>query len=99
MIELSERTTELIDKIFRPIDRSEVRQLLEIECAEIIPNCEDYDKYEMERIRISVLKLSEGEMDKLVSAIQLAQIDWRDLFMAAGFGHDPEAHTKWSLKQ
>jgi hypothetical protein len=49
----------------------------------------------MERIRFSVLKLSEGKIDELVRAIELAQVDWRDLFMEAGFGHDPEAHNKW----
>ncbi len=36
-----------------------------------------------------------GQLDKLEEAIKLAQIDWRDLLMAAGFGHDVEAHLKW----
>ena len=49
----------------------------------------------MERIRFSVLKLIEGKIDKLISAIELAQIDWRDLLMAAGFGYDTDAHNKW----
>jgi hypothetical protein len=49
----------------------------------------------MERIRFSVLKLSNGDMKKLVDAIELAKVDWRDLFMAAGFGEDPQAHKKW----
>jgi len=96
MIELSERITDLIDKIFSTEDRDEVRHLLEIECAENLPFCEDSNKYEMERIRISVLKLCEGNMDKLVAAIELAQIDWRDLLMAAGFGYDTQAHNIWS---
>jgi len=96
MIELSERIADLIDKLFSIKDRDEVRHLLEIECAENIPFCENSDKYDMDRIRISVLKLCDGNMDKLVEAIELAQIDWRDLLMAAGFGHDTQAHNKWS---
>ncbi len=50
----------------------------------------------MERIRFAVLKLSEGNMDKLIQAIELAQAGWRDVLMASGFGEDVEAHNRWS---
>jgi hypothetical protein len=95
MIDLSERTIEIVTKLFSQDQRREVEELLKIECADNIPFCESYDKFQMERIRFSVLKLSEGKLDELVRAIELAQVDWRDLFMEAGFGHDPEAHNKW----
>ena len=45
----------------------------------------------IERVRASVLKLSEGSMDKLRYAVKIAKEDWRDVFVAAGFGHDPLA--------
>ncbi|MDH3377230.1 MAG: hypothetical protein OEQ39_09740 [Gammaproteobacteria bacterium] len=96
MIALSDRTIEIVNALFREEQRDEVVELLKIECAENIPFCEDHDKFQMERIRFSVLKLSEGGMDELIQAIELAQVDWRDLFMAAGFGHDPEAHNRWA---
>jgi len=32
----------------------------------------------------------------LEAAIELANTDWRDLLMAAGFGEDLNAHQKWS---
>lgn len=95
MIDLSERTIEIVTKLFSQEQRREVEELLKIECAENIPFCEGYDKFQMERIRFSVLKLSEGKIDELVRAIELAQVDWRDLFMEAGFGYDPDAHNKW----
>jgi len=95
MIDLSERTIDIVTRLFSQEQRREVEELLKIECAENIPFCENYDKFQMERIRFSVLKLSEGKLDELVRAIELAQVDWRDLFMEAGFGHDPEAHNKW----
>lgn len=98
MIELSHKVDELVDRLFSSSDCKEVRQLLETECAENIPFCENSDKFDMERIRISVLKLSDGKMDKLIEAIVLAQTDWRDLFMAAGFGEDIYAHEKWFLE-
>ena len=96
MIELSDRIADLVDKLFSIKDRDEVTHLLETECADNLPFCEDSDKYDMERIRVSVLKLCEGSMDKLVDALVLAQTDWRDLLVAAGFGHDTQAHKKWS---
>ena len=95
MIKLSERTIKIVNGLFPQEQRLEVADLLKMECAENIPFCENHDEFQMERIRFSVLKLSEGRMDKLVQAIELAQADWRDLFMAAGFGHDPDAHNKW----
>jgi hypothetical protein len=35
-------------------------------------------------------------MQKLLEAIDEARMDWRDLFMAAEFGHDVRAHEKWA---
>lgn len=49
----------------------------------------------VERIQLAVLKLSNGEVDKFLAAAELAQLDWRDVLVAAGFGNDLEAHTKW----
>ena len=95
MIELSERTISRINALFPVEQRKEVEDLLKIECGDNIPFCDNSDQYGMERIRFAVLKLSAGKMDKLVQAIELAQIDWRDLFMSAGFGMDVNAHNKW----
>lgn len=99
MIELSEKTCGLLDALFPGHDRNEAAELLRLECGDNIPFCEDRGPVEMERIRFAVLKLSEGNIDKLVRAIELAQVDWRDLFMAAGFAEDVEAHIHWSGRQ
>jgi len=50
----------------------------------------------LERIQLAILKLSNGEVDKFLAAAELAQIDWRDALMAAGFGNDLEAHLSWA---
>ena len=97
MIELSEKTTDRINSLFSDNQRKEVEELLRLECGDNIPFCENKNKYEMERIRFAVLKLSEGNIEKLIQAIGLAQTDWRDLLMDAGFGEDVEAHNKWKL--
>ena len=36
-------------------------------------------------------------MRKFESAVKLANTDYRDLFMTAGFGYDSEAHKKWRV--
>ena len=95
MIELSKKTSDRINLLFGDEEKQEVEDLLKIECGDNIPFCENRDKYEMERIRFAVLKLSKGNIGKLVEAIELAQTDWRDLLVAAGFGENVEAHNKW----
>ncbi|MHC5063137.1 MAG: hypothetical protein ACYTG5_04080 [Planctomycetota bacterium] len=41
------------------------------------------------------MKLSGGDITKLLDALELASIDWRDALVAAGFGDDPMAHEQW----
>jgi hypothetical protein len=49
----------------------------------------------VERIAAAALKVSEGSLERLEAATELAATDWRDLIMAAGFGHDLSAHEVW----
>ena len=64
-------------------------------CSNNIAGCSSWKRESLERLWLSVLKISCGNMEQLYSAIALAQTDYRDLFMSAGFGHDLEAHKKW----
>jgi hypothetical protein len=50
----------------------------------------------MERIWLAALKLSGGDIGRLDNAVLLAQTDWRDLLVAAGFGSDSSAHFPWA---
>lgn len=95
MIELTERVQEAIQLMFPEEIALLVREQLIYECAENIPFCEGCSPDQMDRIRLSALKLSDGDYTHLKEAVALAQKDWRDLFMAAGFGCDPEAHLGW----
>jgi len=36
-------------------------------------------------------------MDKLREAVKLANTDWRDLLVAAGFADSVDAHKHWKL--
>ena len=93
---LSQRTRQLIEIIFPAEQVNEAAQWLEDECGNNLPFCGKYDEYQMERIRFAVIKISKGDVNKLLGAIDEARMDWRDLLMAAEFGYDAEAHEKWA---
>ncbi len=93
---LSPRTRQLVEKVFGPKRVAEAVQWLEDECGDNLPFCEHHDEYGMERIRFAAIKQSGGNLQYLLEAIDEARMDWRDLFMAAGFGYDVNAHEKWA---
>jgi hypothetical protein len=97
-LKLSPRTRKLVNIIFPLKQVEEAVQRLEEECGNTIPFCYDNDEYQMEWIRFAAIKLSEGNIDKLLHAIDEARMDWRDLFMAADFGYDVKAHEDWARK-
>jgi len=74
---LSPRTRQLVEKIFGPKRVDEAVQWLEDECGNNLPSCDKADEYEMERIRFAAIKLSAGNIQKLLKAIDEARMDWR----------------------
>src|SRR5262245_10683007 len=50
---------------------------------------------EAERVRFAALKVSGGDLTKLAEAIELANQDYRDLLLGAGFAQHPEDHQRW----
>jgi hypothetical protein len=96
MIKLSERTRKLIEVLYKiDTERSYVSTVLEAECADNLPFSEIITLEGLERVRFSVLKLT-TENGKFDEWVKLAYQDWRDLFVAAGFGEDVQAHSKWA---
>jgi hypothetical protein len=92
---LSPGTVRRIAALFPESERSEVAQLLVEECGDNLPFAETLKAAGIERIRFAVLKISGGSPDRLWEAVELAQTDWRDVLVAAGFATDPEEHTRW----
>jgi len=92
---LTPGTRRRLEALFCGDDRERVaRQLLE-RCGDGLPMTTHWDESQFERVRYAVLKLSGGDLHELERAIQLANWDWRDLLMAADFGHDVTAHERW----
>jgi hypothetical protein len=94
-MQLSARTLAIAQSLFSEKDLKIVESLLLEGCTNKLPGCDDWSQENLERVWISVLKLSNGNVNKLLNAIELANTDYRDLFMSAGFGYDSQAHRLW----
>lgn len=69
--------------------------MLAEECGKVVSLQTVLIKFLQERKIVAALKLSEGDLTKLRRAVEVAKEDWRDLLVAAGFGHDTRAHEQW----
>jgi hypothetical protein len=92
---LSPDTERRVALLFPPQHIAEVSGLLLHRCGNNLPFCEKSDEFQLERIRFAALKLSAGDINQLRTAIELANQDWRDLLVAAGFATDLTAHKRW----
>lgn len=92
---LSEATRLRLEALFQGNDAKAAAEILVNECGSNLPFCERNGPDDCDRLRFAALKLSDGRLDRLREAVELAKIDWRDLLMGAGFGYHAKAHEKW----
>lgn len=93
---VSDRFDSLVNKFFSGCDKDYVITLLTEQCGNNLPLPEKYSINELERIRFAAIKISDGNIDGLKIAIDLANVDWRDLLVRAGFADDVNSHNKWA---
>ncbi len=96
MSALSDKTKNLVSRLYKSREAMEVCDILDRECGTEALSCEGWSPEQMERIRFAVLKLVKENAFEMEAAIKLAQLDWRDLLMSAGFGEDLIAHELWA---
>jgi hypothetical protein len=92
---LSPATRLRMNILFAPADLNDAEVLLVEECGRNLCWNECATPESLERVRFAALKLSEGQLDLLCDAVLLAQTDWRDLLMCAGFACRLDEHLKW----
>jgi hypothetical protein len=95
VIEISDGTRQRIHALFPESDWGQVEQVLRERCGDTLPLVDASRAGLADRIRYAVLKLSCGRTPELEHHVALAARDWRDVLLAAGFGHDPAAHLTW----
>jgi hypothetical protein len=97
-IPLSNRTKRAAELLLIEPDRSRIEQRLVAETSEDIPMWREFTPEGLERIRFSVLKLiAQGAKNENI-AFNHAKMDWRDLFMSAGFAESATEHERWYEK-
>jgi hypothetical protein len=96
MVELSETSHAVVDRLFPAGDCELVRSLLREECGDNLPLVHGTRPEDFDRFRLAALKLSEGDLAKLDYAVKVAKVDWRDLLVAAGFANSPTEHIRWA---
>lgn len=94
-IPLSIRVKARLEQLFPQEQRPEAVCLLESKCGAGLPLIEAQGAEGIERIRCAALKISDGSLEKLHEAVQLANTDWRDVLVAAGFAESMLAHLSW----
>lgn len=96
MTPLTNLCREHIATMFPPALRAEVTELLERRCGANLPELLAVEQLEdFDGIRCAVLKLSDGDIEKLRHWVKKAGINWRAVLAAADFSHDGDAHTRW----
>lgn len=93
---LSKNTKGIVHRLYKSSEAKKVCDILEFECGTEKISCEGWTPEQMERIRFAVLKLDTEKKLDLYSAIKLAQVDWRDLLISAGFAEELNSHEVWA---
>ena len=96
MVKLSAATCHIILRVFAPENQAEAARILAYDCADNIPLFETQDEIGLDRMRFAVLKLCRGNLAELRWWASLAQQDWRDVLLAAGFAEKGSAHRDWA---
>ena len=96
MTDVAPLVREHVARLFPMEQQEQVTRLLREDCGAALPCTDNASEEFFERVQCAALKLSEGRVDKLYDAITLAQTDWRDLLVSAGFAEDTQAHKDWN---
>ena len=95
MTPLSADTQRLVERMIDPARREHVRRSLQERCGTSLPLVGRGTPQSLERIRFAVLKLGTASDHDFDYAVSVANVDWRDVLVAAGFGHSVTAHRVW----
>ncbi len=72
-----------VERQFPASQHQEVIDLLDRSCGRTLPLFRDATAQKLEHIRLIALKVGSGDLTRLRDAVELANIDWRDLIRAA----------------
>lgn len=94
-IPLSAKTKKAAEILLDDSLRERIEQRLIEETSLDVPMWDDCTPEGLERIRFAVLKLVARNPKNENIAFNHAKMDWRDLFVAAGFAQSATEHDRW----
>ena len=99
MTALTELTWESIRQLFPLEHHATAARLPEAECGNNLPFLEEADANTLERVQLADLERSDGTLEGLRQAVELAKVDWRDLLMAAHDSDAPDRKAWWRVRR
>lgn len=94
-VPLTRRVETSLNVLFSEPERTKISNRLREQASNNLPLFEKAKSEDLDRIRFAIIKLiSEGSYSE-DSAFELATVDWRDLYMAAGFANSEIQHDTW----
>jgi len=87
-VELTELVRRKVCQLFPNEDQDEAIRLLEKKCGRGLPFHERATPQDLDRVRLAILKLSDGDLSELGRQVDVARTDWRDVLCVA---EQPEA--------
>ena len=90
-------TRELISRGCPTEHRADISNLLENSCSHNLPGVSSSQGWGelVDRIQLAAIRGSEWNIENIKRSVALANRDWRDLLVSAGFANDPSAHIHW----
>ena len=98
MLQLTEDTKNVVELLFPSDQAEEMKKRLQDELSNGLVFAAYSTAESRERIWLAVVKSCKETLNPWNTWFELAKTDWRDLLMAADFGHDTTAHIKWKRK-
>jgi hypothetical protein len=95
VVPLTQDVERVVERVLAPEHWASAKALLQMRCGSGLPLMGQATPEQLDRLRFAVLKLSQGSMSELSRAVELANIDWRDVLVAAGFANSLSAHRVW----
>lgn len=94
---LASLTQELVTTGCPSAQKEAVSELLSKRCSHNLPGVGATPEWNelIDRIQLAVIRGSGWNVESIAKAIELANRDWRDVLMAAGFANDLESHRLW----
>ncbi len=97
---LGKLTEELITCCCPASQQREISELLSRRCSSNLPGVGDSPEWGelIDRVQLAAIRGSAWNIEKIGKAVSLANIDWRDVLVGAGFANSLSAHKTWQQR-